>query len=230
VRERRAVRARPRNAVTGGGGSSSGDSYHGRRLTARESWIGFLRMTRQSQRSVRVVDYDPIWPATFAGLRSRIWPAVQGVALAIEHVGSTAVPGLAAKPISDIDVIVASAGQVGPAVERLVPLGYVHRGNLGIAEREAFASPAGFAPHHLYVCVQESLAVANHLTIRDYLRRQPQAALTYGRLKQRLAQQFAGDRDGYNNGKTDFVLAVLRDVEWPAEALTTIAAANRTNP
>jgi len=187
-------------------------------------------MTRQNKPPVRVVDYDPAWPETFAGLRSRIWPALRSVALAIEHVGSTAVPGLAAKPIIDIDVIVASAAPVAPAIERLAPLGYVHRGNLGIAEREAFASPAGFAAHHLYVCVQGSLAVANHLTIRDYLRRHPQAALTYGRLKQQLAQQLAGDRDGYNNGKTDFVLAVLRDAGWPEEALTTIEAANRMNP
>src|SRR5882762_9128870 len=113
-------------------------------------------MNRPSTRAVVVVDYDPSWPGTFETLKSRVLPVVGTVALAVEHVGSTAVPGLAAKPIIDMDVIVATSAHVTLAIERLATLGYVHRGNLGIADREAFESPKGLAPHHLYVCVRGS--------------------------------------------------------------------------
>jgi GrpB-like predicted nucleotidyltransferase (UPF0157 family) len=106
-------------------------------------------MDSERTRTVRVVDYDPSWPRTFEALKAAIWPAVGSVALGVEHVGSTAVPGLAAKPIIDLDVIVATAGQVPLAIERLATLGYVHRGNLGIAGREAFESPRGLAAHTL---------------------------------------------------------------------------------
>ena len=88
-----------------------------------------------------VAGYDPSWPGTFETLKSWILGAVGSVAVAVEHVGSTAVPGLAAKPIIDIDVIVATPAQVPLAIERLATLGYVHRGNLGIAGREAFCEP-----------------------------------------------------------------------------------------
>ncbi len=159
-------------------------------------------------------------------LKSRLVPALGSVALAVEHVGSTAVPGLAAKPIIDIDVIVATSAQVPLAVERLATLGYVYRGDLGIAGREAFASPDGTAAHHLYVCVQGSAALANHLTIRDYLRRHIAAAARYGTPKKQLAQRFATDVDRYIDGKTDFLLGILREVGWPTDAVMAIDAAN----
>jgi GrpB-like predicted nucleotidyltransferase (UPF0157 family) len=106
---------------------------------------------------VVVVDYNPTWPAIFEQLRSSLWPAVSDVALAIEHVGSTAVPGLAAKPIIDISIVVPSAREVLLAIERLAALGYRHLGDLGIAGREAFRAPEGLPGHNLYVCPQESL-------------------------------------------------------------------------
>jgi GrpB-like predicted nucleotidyltransferase (UPF0157 family) len=184
-------------------------------------------MNRPSTRAVVVVDYDPSWPGTFETLKSRVLPVVGTVALAVEHVGSTAVPGLAAKPIIDMDVIVATSAHVTLAIERLATLGYVHRGNLGIADREAFESPKGLAPHHLYVCVRGSIALANHLTLRDYLRRNSEAAATYGMLKKRLAGRFPTDVDRYIDGKTDFLLGVLREAGLPSHALTAIDDANR---
>ena len=83
--------------------------------------------------------------------------------MSVEHVGSTAVPGLAAKPIIDMDVVVAAPDNLSEAIERLATLGYVHRGNLGIDDREAFDSPQGLPAHHLYLCLGESAALANHL-------------------------------------------------------------------
>src|ERR1700722_3643334 len=161
-------------------------------------------VTQRSPRTIVVVDYDPSWPPTFASLRAPVWDAVRDVALAVEHVGSTAVPGLAAKPIIDIDVIVSARAETRAAVDRLAAVGYVHQGNLGIEGREAFESPAGLPAHHLYVCVQGSAALINHLTLRDYLRGHPDRATAYGQLKQQLAAQFPTNIDKYVAGKTDF--------------------------
>jgi len=100
---------------------------------------------------VIILAYDPDWPGRFQSLRKRIANVLGDMAAAIEHVGSTAVPDLAAKPIIDIDVLLASETMLAAAIERLARLGYVHRGNLGVPEREAFRA-ADDPPHHLYVC------------------------------------------------------------------------------
>ena len=172
----------------------------------------------QMRRRVLVVDHDPAWADTFEALRRDVWAAVCDVALSVEHVGSTAVPGLAAKPVIDMDVVVASRVSVPEAVARLGALGYAHQGNLGIEGREAFAAPPGLPAHHLYVCIQGGEALANHLALRDFLRRSPAAAAEYGRLKKALAAQFPEDVDSYVAGKTDYILRALRDAGL-AEAL-----------
>ena len=89
-----------------------------------------------------IVESDPMWPAEFERLRVRAADAVGDVAVAIEHIGSTAVPGLAAKPVIDL-VVVVEPQDLQTAVERLVAIGYVHRGNLGVEGREAFEVPKG---------------------------------------------------------------------------------------
>jgi GrpB-like predicted nucleotidyltransferase (UPF0157 family) len=162
-------------------------------------------------RSVRVVDYDSAWPAKFEELRARVLQALGSIAVAVEHVGSTAVPGLVAKPIIDIDVVVASSLDAAAAIERLAALGYRHRGNLGIKGREAFDSPRGLPAHHLYVCLQGSSALQNHLIIRDCLRRSCNAAATYGALKKRLAERYPQDIEKYVSGKSEFLLGLLRE-------------------
>jgi len=180
-------------------------------------------------RTIVVIDYDPVWPAVFEELRARAWNAVRDVAVSIEHVGSTAVPGLAAKPIIDISAIVPSSDQVFMAVDRLAAVGYVHRGDLGIEGREAFHSPDGLPAHHLYVCPRDSPALANHLAVRNYLRVHPEVAASYGELKKQLAKRFGSDIDGYIDGKTGFLLDILRDAGIQQDALAAIEAANRRN-
>ena len=176
--------------------------------------------------SIVVVEPDPAWPLVYEGLRAAIWPAVADVALGIEHVGSTAVPGLAAKPIVDIDLIV-PPDRVAAAIARLAALGYRHKGDLGVPGREALAQPAGTPRHHLYVCPVGNTALANHLAVRDYLRANPEAARAYGELKKRLAAAFADDVDGYVEGKSAFVLDVLRRSGFAERDLAAIEAINR---
>jgi GrpB-like predicted nucleotidyltransferase (UPF0157 family) len=177
-------------------------------------------------RTIVVVDYDPRWPDTFERLRAAIWPVVSDVASAIEHVGSTSVPGLAAKPIIDLSVVIPTDAAIPQSIDRLATLGYVHRGNLGVEGREAFDADPSLPRHHLYVCPRDSTALANHLAVRDYLRLHPETALEYGELKKRLAQAFPHDIDCYVDGKTDLLLEILRAAGFPGDRLAAIARAN----
>jgi GrpB-like predicted nucleotidyltransferase (UPF0157 family) len=158
---------------------------------------------------VIVVDYDPNWVATFEALRAQVAGVLGDAASTIEHVGSTAVPGLAAKPIIDIDVLLTSETMLPEAIERLARLGYVHQGDLGIPEREAFLTPAGTPAHHLYVCPPHSREFQRHVAFRDYLRTNPTEAKAYGDLKKALASQFRDDRDAYMAGKDELVKELL---------------------
>jgi GrpB-like predicted nucleotidyltransferase (UPF0157 family) len=178
-------------------------------------------------RTVVVVDYDDEWPRRFEELRARLWPVVADAAVRVEHVGSTSVPGLAAKPIIDITVAVAERGQVALIIKRLATLGYRHRGNLGIDDREAFDHGTGLPQHNLYVCPEGTIGLVNQLAVREYLRAHPDAACHYGELKKRLASQFPNDIDSYVFGKTDFILNVLRRAGLSEEQLASIERVNR---
>ena len=159
---------------------------------------------------IQVVDYDSAWPKLFAGIAARVEAAFSGSPLiCIEHVGSTSVPGLPAKPILDIDVVIPSRAALPDAIVRLATLGYAHQGDLGIASREAFRSPADLPAHNLYVCAEDSSELHRHLTFRDYLRAHPDDAKRYGELKRDLATRHTNDIDGYVNGKAAFVQMVL---------------------
>jgi GrpB-like predicted nucleotidyltransferase (UPF0157 family) len=164
-------------------------------------------MSREPQPSVD--DYDDAWPLRFADLAATIRKALGIIVLRIEHVGSTAVPGLAAKPVIDLDVVVRSAHEMQLAILRLAQIGYAHEGELGIAGRAAFRSPPGQGQHHLYVLLEGAQELQRHLAFRDALRADAALRNAYCKLKRSLAIQHAGDRAAYTDGKTDFVRAAL---------------------
>jgi GrpB-like predicted nucleotidyltransferase (UPF0157 family) len=178
-------------------------------------------------RTIVVVDYDPAWPEVFQQLRLKIWPLVSDFALSVEHVGSTAVLGLAAKPIIDLSIVVSTESEIPLVIERMATIGYLHCGNLGIEGREAFQSPAGLPEHHLYACTYDSPGLQNHLAVRDYLRSHSEMAQAYGDLKRRLAREYPHDIGSYVAGKTDFLLEVLRRAGLPADQLKAVEIANR---
>jgi GrpB-like predicted nucleotidyltransferase (UPF0157 family) len=163
----------------------------------------------QRAEPVLVVPYDPAWPAAFARLRDLIAPALGELAAGIEHVGSTAVPCLDAKPIVDVDVVIRHAGDLDEVVRRLEGLGYTHLGDLGIVGREAFRATPDLPRHHLYVCAAGSAPLQAHLILRDALRSDPELAASYGALKRELAERYRDDRDSYTEGKTAFITSVL---------------------
>ncbi len=157
-----------------------------------------------------IEDYDPSWPKSFEAIRARIAPPLSNFATAIEHIGSTSVPGLAAKPIIDIDVLLRSANNLSLAIAALERLGYQHQGTLGIAGRDAFVAPAHDVRHHLYVCSPDAFEFQRHVTFRDYLRRHPNDADEYARLKRNLSGRFSIDREAYTEAKTEFIEGILR--------------------
>lgn len=170
---------------------------------------------------VVIVDYDPVWPVAFEGLKAVYESALQGLILSVEHVGSTAVPGLAAKPVIDVDIVIPNRQVLPEVIQRLEGLGYRHEGDLGVAGREAFArdgeprtpqdgSGRVWPSHHLYVCARDCAALHEHLLFRDVLRSDPERAGAYGALKRRLADAFRDDRAAYGEAKTAFVQAVLQ--------------------
>lgn len=153
--------------------------------------------------------YDPSWQDRFEKVAAALSGALaDGPTAAVEHVGSTSVPGLAAKPILDIDVIVASA-DVPAAVAALVRIGYVHRGDLGVAGREAFFAPDEDPRRHVYVCAAGTLNVRNHLAVRDVLRRRDDLRDEYAAVKLALAAEPDLDIDTYIARKSDVIQKVL---------------------
>jgi len=158
-----------------------------------------------------VSDYDPAWPSWFETLCNHVWPAVGDVALRIDHVGSTSVPGLAAKPLIDMDVVVTRAEEVSQVVQRLAGIGYRWRGDLGVAGREAFAATneESLPPHNLYLVVENNKAHVDHWLLRDVLRRDSTARERYAELKRRNAELANDDMEFYVAAKARFVADLL---------------------
>jgi GrpB-like predicted nucleotidyltransferase (UPF0157 family)/nitrite reductase/ring-hydroxylating ferredoxin subunit len=196
--------------------------YYPVRLDEGAIWVALPLPAR----SIEVVAHDPSWAVRFEEIRATIAMALGDVAARIEHIGSTSVPGLAAKPIIDIDVVVETAMDVAMAIERLNRLGYTHLGELGIAGRVAFRRPAGSLLHNLYVCRAGSLGLRNHLALRDHLRTHPDSVDAYGTLKQQLAAN-ALDIDAYTEAKTDLIVGILATEGFQPDELDAIRASNR---
>jgi GrpB-like predicted nucleotidyltransferase (UPF0157 family) len=174
-----------------------------------------------------IEDYDPKWSSIFNSIYSFIWPHITGQAISVEHVGSTSVSGLAAKPIIDIDIIVDSHESSSSVITSLVTIGYKHLGDLGIADREAFINPSHLPNHNLYVCLNGSLALRNHLSLRDVLRSHPDSAVEYGKLKKALAKRYNNDIEAYVEGKTEFIIGLLKDSGFTDIELSQISGVNR---
>lgn len=161
---------------------------------------------------VIVVPYDPAWKAAFAAIQTEIEAALGDLILGIEHVGSTAVEGLSAKPCIDIDVIIRDYGNFEDVVRRLESIGYLHEGNLGIPDREAFqySKKPHLHKHHLYVCPQDSKELHRHITFRDFLRSNPEAVKKYSSVKETAAALFPEDIDGYMQHKAPCIAELYK--------------------
>lgn len=163
---------------------------------------------------VIVVSYDPGWAEEFLRLKAHLAQALQGRILSIEHVGSTSVEGLPAKPILDIDVVMRSYDDFPGIQSCLERLGYWHEGDLGIPGREAFAyaETGGFMAHHLYVCPQDSAELKRHVAFRDYLRAHPGDREKYGDVKREAARKHPENIDAYLEEKGPVIAEIYRKI------------------
>jgi GrpB-like predicted nucleotidyltransferase (UPF0157 family) len=173
-----------------------------------------------SQSDEMIQDYDPSWPDAFLKLLARVKGALGSLVFSVEHIGSTAVPGLAAKRIIDLDVVLASRADLPEAIRLLTRIGYVHEGDLGIADREAFRSPPGEPRHHLYVLVQGANELRCHLAFRDALRADSGLRDRYGALKRSLANAYKDDRSAYTEAKSALITSIVEIGDGPTTART----------
>jgi GrpB-like predicted nucleotidyltransferase (UPF0157 family) len=167
--------------------------------------------------------YSSLWPVQFEKIKQELAEALNGLDIKIEHVGSTAVPNLAAKPIIDIDIIYRKP-DFETIKEKLHTIGYEHRGDQGIEDREVFKCMGSTEhpvldsiTHHLYACTTESEELQRHLHLRDHLRKNPAARLEYEKLKYRIAEEAGQDRKKYAALKEimarDFILSILQQAK-----------------
>lgn len=159
--------------------------------------------------AVEISDYDRTWPNQFDRLAGRVLARLGNLVRRVEHVGSTAVPGLPAKAIIDLDVVVASDAQLRLAITGLTEIGYAHEGELGVSGRHAFAWPPGEPRHHLYLLSEGAPELRRHIAFRDALRGDHDLRDRYGMLKRELAHRSSEDRAAYTRGKTAFIESVL---------------------
>lgn len=164
---------------------------------------------------IGIVAYDGTWPLLFEAEAARIREVMDGLALRIEHVGSTSVPGLAAKSVIDIQVSVATLENLGVYSEVLGRLGYRHvpLGPFDVVY-PFFQKPAEWpSTHHIHLCVGGAEQERRHLAFRDYLRSHPAVAAEYAELKRSLAAAHDGatleSRERYSLSKTHFINSVL---------------------
>ena len=155
-------------------------------------------------RRVNVADHDLQWAQNFEAIAAEIRSALGELAQAVHHVGSTAVPGMAAKPIIDLDIEIAGDSLFPAVVEKLAGIGYFHEGDLGIPQREAFRydGKEHLQKHHLYVCPADSPELKRHLVFRDYLRDHPEAVREYSQIKKEAAALYPDDIEGYIRHKS----------------------------
>ena len=152
-------------------------------------------------RTVKVVvlPYDEAWKFAFEEIKTEIENVIGDFIIGIEHVGSTSVEGMSAKPCIDLDVIIKDYSVFDTVVSKLKKIGYIHEGDLGIKDREAFkySDKPHLTTHHLYVCPQYSEELHRHMSFRDYLRSHPEAVKKYSLVKETAAKLFPEDIDKY---------------------------------
>jgi GrpB-like predicted nucleotidyltransferase (UPF0157 family) len=163
-------------------------------------------------RQIVVVDYDPNWPSLYEQEKDRIVATLGEAVVQIEHIGSTSVPGLAAKPIIDIAVGIANFEEAKAYVPMIEGLGYTYEPEFeaDLPERRFFwkGSPS-LHTHHIHMAEPGSLEWIKPILFRNYLREHPEAARQYQVLKRELAVRCGPDMEAYVKGKTEFVRSIL---------------------
>lgn len=159
---------------------------------------------------VEIVPYDPAWPHRFQTLAGRLREALGPVAVRIDHIGSTSVPGLAAKPIVDVQISVAAFEPLDAFRLPLERVGLVYRAGNTERTKRYFRETPGQRRTHVHVRRAGSFSEQFALLFRDFLRTHPDEALAYAALKRRLAEHYGHDRHGYLDAKEPYMWEIIR--------------------
>ena len=162
-----------------------------------------------SSGQLQLAPYEPNWQRLFLAEKEQLGASLGEFILDIQHIGSTSIPGMIAKPILDIGVAVTSFEEAARCIPLLEQLGYSYKGENGIPRRHYFVK-GNPRTHHLHMLEATSEEWKHHLLFRDYLCGNAEAAQAYASLKQQLATRFANDREAYQSGKESFIQAVLQ--------------------
>jgi GrpB-like predicted nucleotidyltransferase (UPF0157 family) len=162
-------------------------------------------------RNIIIVPYNEKWLSEFEKINSELINAMNNSVIAIEHIGSTSVAGLYAKPIIDIDIVIED-NMFDIVKEKLKTIGYVYVGNLGIVGREAFdySNKDHLMEHHLYVCGKDSAELKRHITFRNYLRTHENDRNKYSNIKIKMAEKYPHNLDKYILGKQPVILEIYK--------------------
>jgi GrpB-like predicted nucleotidyltransferase (UPF0157 family) len=172
------------------------------------SWWVNIRDGNSQVTGVELVEYDPTWPAEFERKRAELQATLGDLVVAIHHGGSTAVPGLAAKPVIDIWAELSRPIE-RVHVEAMTRIGYVYLGEAAMADHDLFVRRSE-VKCNLHCFPAGHPEIDRHIGYRDWLRAHPDGAATYAQLKRGLAIRFSGDRLAYTEAKSDFIEAALR--------------------
>ena len=157
---------------------------------------------------VVILDYDPRWADIFAEEKARMLQVLAGLDATVEHVGSTSVPGMPAKPIIDIMVTVRDSATAERSIGLLATIGYDYRGETGVHGRFYFAKGHPHGYHlHMYPCGHPE--IARLLLFRDYLRNSSEAAHKYSEIKRALSEKLRDDREAYAEAKSTFIKSIV---------------------
>lgn len=183
-------------------------------------------------KSIRVENYNPEWKNEFEKAKFFYDKLLKDIEIDIVHVGSTSIVGLWAKPILDIDIIVRNCQQLNFVISQLKLVGYTHIGNLGIDGREAFKYSDTnpnilWMKHNLYLCMEGSDSLNNHLLLKRHLQNNRDAVITYSKLKRELAKQYPYDIDSYIDGKTALITSFLKVEGMDTKTLKEIEFVNK---
>ena len=155
---------------------------------------------------ITVVNYDPEWPSKYARERDYITEILKDNCIAVYHIGSTSVPGLAAKPIIDIMAVVRSLEEVDTVADKFAEIGYEYLGEFGIKGRRYLRKGGDERTHQIHIFQADDWNnIGRHLAFRDYMRTHEKERDEYAKIKKDLAQKFPYDIDGYCDGKENFV-------------------------
>lgn len=180
--------------------------------------------------------YNPNWAIEFNELKNCLLEILHGLDIDIQHIGSTSIPDLPAKPILDVDIIIQDKLILPDISKKLEKIGYMCKGEQGIKGRFAYRQITEQTPrkgkfkkwreHHLYVCYSDSLALRNHLLFRDALLNDRKLVEEYSKLKTNLAIEIGMTREKYTQRKTDFIISVLKKLGLNERELGVIISAN----